>query len=316
MLVVSTVGRLKRGPLWTIKTLAESGDPSVFWRHSSINRSPKVTQAFLDRQRRVLVPAQFAREHRNQWIDGADALTTQADVDFAMSGHGAVYLAASESRVIFVDIGLVSDPTVIAEAGRLDDGRLIVTNLWTFQGNHEQPVKLADVEAKIRDTCAARHITQIRVESWQGVQAVQSLAASGLPAEIFTPTSKRHAEEWPVLVQQLSTHRLVLPNHARLREELLNLVVEVGPTGIRVIDRGHVHQDHAVAVRGVVAMLAQDEEIPLMVVGGSAYQEWLAKHPERVMAEPVDAGEQWEYLTVEDETEAQRLIEEEGWEPA
>jgi hypothetical protein len=36
----------------------------------------------------------------------------------------------------------------------------------------------------------------------------------------------------------------------------LNLCVEVGPTGVRVTDRGKVHQDHAVAVRGVVAQLA------------------------------------------------------------
>ena len=43
--------------------------------------------------------------------------------------------------------------------------------------------------------------------------------------------------------------------HARLREELLNLVYEVGAQGVRVIDRGRVHQDHAVAVRGVLAML-------------------------------------------------------------
>src|SRR5439155_7694995 len=36
---------------------------------------------------------------------------------------------------------------------------------------------------------------------------------------------------------------------------LLNLVYEVGPSGIKVIDKGKVHQDHAVAVRGVVASL-------------------------------------------------------------
>jgi hypothetical protein len=47
----------------------------------------------------------------------------------------------------------------------------------------------------------------------------------------------------------------VLPPHARLRQELLNLVVELGATGVKVIDRGKVHQDHAVAVRGVVAQL-------------------------------------------------------------
>jgi hypothetical protein len=41
----------------------------------------------------------------------------------------------------------------------------------------------------------------------------------------------------------------VLPPHARLREELLNLV--------RVVDRGQVHQDHCVAIRGVVASFAR-----------------------------------------------------------
>lgn len=46
------------------------------------------------------------------------------------------------------------------------------------------------------------------------------------------------------------------PRHARLREELLNLVVAVGPQGVRVIDRGQVHHDHGVAVRGVCASLA------------------------------------------------------------
>ena len=43
--------------------------------------------------------------------------------------------------------------------------------------------------------------------------------------------------------------------HARLREELLNFTVEAGPSGPKVNDRGRVHQDHAVALRGVVASL-------------------------------------------------------------
>lgn len=60
-----------------------------------------------------------------------------------------------------------------------------------------------------------------------------------------------------MLAQRLSSRTLVLLPHARLREELLNLFVEVGPAGVRVVDRGRVHQDHAVAVRGVVAGLQQ-----------------------------------------------------------
>src|SRR5262249_21347416 len=38
--------------------------------------------------------------------------------------------------------------------------------------------------------------------------------------------------------------------------ELLNLTVDITPTGARVVDRGKVHQYVAVCVRGVVAMLA------------------------------------------------------------
>jgi hypothetical protein len=82
------------------------------------------------------------------------------------------------------------------------------------------------------------------------------LQASGLPVELYIPSAKKNAEEWPVLVQYLTAHTVVLPKHARLREELLNLTVEMTSQGIRVLDKGSVHQDHAVAVRGVVAMLA------------------------------------------------------------
>ena len=76
---------------------------------------------------------------------------------------------------------------------------------------------------------------------------------------MYAPTQKKHAEEWPLLVQRLVARTLVLPKHARLREELLNVIVEVGPQGVRVIDRGRVHRDHAVAVRGFVAMLSTSD---------------------------------------------------------
>jgi hypothetical protein len=253
MLVVSTVGRRKSGPLWTVKQLAEGGDPAVLWRWHGENRSPKVTKAFLERQRRILMPAQYAREHQNLWVDGADALTTSADVDAAMD-QPPVFVPRQTEACLFVDLGTVHDPSVIAVGVRL--GSLcVITELLTFQGSREQPVQIADVERTVRELATVWNLRKIRIESWQGAQAAQSLARIGLPVELYAPTAKKHAEEWPLLVQQLSARTLVLPKHARLREELLNLVVEIGPQGVRVSDRGKVHQDHAVAVRGVIAML-------------------------------------------------------------
>ena len=115
MLVVSTVGRRRTGPLWTIKTLAEGCDEAVCWRWSGENRSPLVTGDFLARQRRILLPTQYAREHQNQWVDAADSLTTAADVDEAM-GQGWHELLAGRrdvDAVAFVDLGTVRDPSVI-----------------------------------------------------------------------------------------------------------------------------------------------------------------------------------------------------------
>jgi hypothetical protein len=229
---------------------------TVFWWYSSENRSPRITAEFLARQRRVLLPGQYAREHQNVWVDTADSFTTAADVDAAM-GHGwTEQLVGDPGRLYasYTDIGTVNDPTVHA-IGHEADGHIYIDRLVTFQGSHEAPVQLTTVEAAIRDLATRFRPQTIRVESWQGVSAVQALQRLGLPVELFTPTAKTNSEEWPVLAQRLATRTLVLPPHARLREELLNLSYEVGPTGVKVIDRASVHQDHAVAVRGVVAAL-------------------------------------------------------------
>jgi hypothetical protein len=274
-LVISTVGRRQSGPLWSVKMLAEGGDPAVFWWHSSENLSPKVTSAFLDRQRRILMPAQFAREHQNSWVDQADGFTSAAEVDAAM-GHG--WTEQVEGRpgvdyVAFVDLGAVHDPSVIA-IGHVESNVAYIDRIVTFQGSREQPVQLATVEQALRDLAGKFTLRKIRIESWQGLAAVQSLTRHGLNVELFSPTAKAHAEEWPILAQRLSSRTLVLPPHARLREELLNLVVELGPTGVKVIG-GRVHQDHAVSLRGVVAGFSKGDPLEYW----RRAHEWGKAHP-------------------------------------
>jgi hypothetical protein len=264
MLVVSTVGRKKRGPLWTVKTLAEGGDEGVLWHWSAENRSPKVTRAFLERQRRILLPAQYAREHQNAWIDGADAFTNAASVDAAMA-HGWTPQATGApgvSYTFFLDLGSVHDATVLAIGHRHGGEQVFIDVLDTLRGDHAHPVDMLRVEELLRERARQFRPSKIRIESWQGISIAQALQRrGGLPIELFTPTAKTNAEEWPLLAQALATRQLVLFPHAQLRDELLNLKYEVGPTGAKVTDKGQIHQDHAVAVRGVVATLARRAHI-------------------------------------------------------
>ena len=62
-------------------------------------------------------------------------------------------------------------------------------------------------------------------------------------------------------------------------------VREMGPTGVRVIDKGQVHQDHAVAVRGVCASLAKR--------GGGAFLTLKAEYEALVAAGKVRPAPVW-----------------------
>jgi hypothetical protein len=230
---------------------------TVFWYYRTTNASPLVTPDFLARQKRLLLPGQFAREHQNQWVDAMDAFAIAADVDHAM-GQGWLEVMAGRPGVVYVvtvDLGAVHDPTVIV-VGHDEGGTAYIDRIITMQGSREAPVQLAAVEAMMTQLASAFAVARVRIESWQGLASAQALGRLGLPVELFTPTAKAHSEEWPVLAQRLAYRRLILPPHARLREELLSLSYEVGSQGVRVVDRGAVHQDHAVAVRMAVASLA------------------------------------------------------------
>jgi len=231
-----------------------SGD--VFWYYTSENLSPRVTPEFLARARRLLLPGQFRMEHQNQWDEGADSITTAADVDACMTLETmATRGIPGVGYMYFVDLGAITNPTVVGAGHLGPTDTIIIDRLETLQGTREAPVQIATVLARIMALCEIFPPLLIRIESWQGMGAAQMLQAAKLPVELYTPSARTNSEEWPQLIQRLSQRTLTLPKHPRLREELLSLTYELGPSGIRVLDKAKIHQDHAVVVRGIVAML-------------------------------------------------------------
>jgi hypothetical protein len=234
---------------------------SVFWFHTTENLSPLVTAEYLAREKRLLLPIQFAREHLNEWVSAADGYASTVEVDDAMDGSWVETPRAEPGRRyrMAVDIGLLSDPTVIG-CGSNQEGLVCIDRLVTLQGSREAPVQLATVKRGIIDLATIFQPDQILIESWQGISVAQELAQLDWPVEIATPTAKSNSEQWSLLAQLFASRRIVLPVHPRLREELLGLSVEMTPIGIRVTDRTAVHQDHAVVVRMLASALAETRE--------------------------------------------------------
>jgi hypothetical protein len=234
---------------------------SVYFYHTTENLSPLVTRAYLDRERKVQLPLQYAMEHENRWTDGADSYVSATEIDDAMDGSWVETPTGEPGRryVLAVDLGAVHDPTVIG-VGHAEAELVCVDRLATLQGDREQPVQMATVERMIVDIAETFPPSRVIVESWQGLGTAQSLTRLGWPVAIATPTAKSNAEQWSTLAQLFASRRIVLPPHERLRAELLNLSAEMTPSGLRVTDRGSVHQDHAVIVRMLASALAETRE--------------------------------------------------------
>lgn len=257
-LVVSTVGRRQSGPLWSVKQAAEAEDGETYWFHRSDNPSPLVTESFLARAKRLLLPSVYSREHCNVWVDAADSYVTAAEVDRAMASGRTQQEGTSGAQTyhVAVDLGLVSDPTVVS-VGHAEGNTVVLDHVVMLQGTRKEPVQLAAVEQVIRSLCTRFRVVKVEVESWQGAATAQRLAAAGLPVTIVTPTPKLLQEQWSALASRFANGTVELFPHPRLREELLGLVVEVTASGPRVVDRGRAHQDVSTTVRMLAASLGQ-----------------------------------------------------------
>ena len=257
--LVSTVGASRRGPLWQLKERADAGDPAIYYYWTDQNPSPLVTEEFLERQKRMLHPIRFIREHRNTWSEGADAFLSHALLEEAYEeGWKPQRERQDGTYYAFVDLGLIHDATVIAVAHRREDGKSVLDALRTFRGSRSQPVRVKTVVDTVARLSEAFRLELTRIESPEGGEAVvQALHEKGVRAEVLRPTVKTQQEAWGNLLSLFQNMQLVLFRHGELGRELLNLQIKNTPTGFRVFDPGGIHQDHALALAGA-ALLASE----------------------------------------------------------
>lgn len=253
MLLTSTVGK-RSGPLVTVQELAEKRTKGIYWSHSSKNESPAVTKAYLARQRKLLPPVVYSREHANTLKDGEDAFATEIELKAAFGGHGRPDREAL--RYAFVDLATSGIASGVVCSKRVD-GITICEEVQVWKGSRKKAINLpaiADWIAGLSERYPT--IEWIGVESWQGVHAVQSLEGRGYPVEIVHQTAALKSQAYGNLQRLFIDGLLSLPRNRQLAEELEGAVCEASATGLKV--DGVPHPDVLISLAG--AALAATEE--------------------------------------------------------
>jgi len=264
MVITSTAGPVQSGPLWELFQRAD--DPGVLLLYGTENKSPRISQEFLDSQKEILPPSVYAREHENRWSEGSDVFCTGDDLARATSEYDPIRESARGPTYAFADLGWAHDETAIAISKPTDDGVDIV-HLKGIRGTRQDPVSLPGVQAYLEELVSKYGLKRIEIESPQGVGMVQSLSLRGVSAKVVYPTSKSNSERWGALYSALKQGKIKLPRDKILRRQLLTLTIKESLTGWRVIDQPSIHQDRAVACAGAY-FLAENyaRSIPILVV--------------------------------------------------
>jgi hypothetical protein len=248
---------------WSRRVL-DDALPELGWRvHEVPGPLPWITEAGLERQRRSLLPSQFARRHLNQWATAEDRLTVAEDVDACMVLDGPQDPWPDRLYLTSLDVGLTRDACVamVCSVPRWFEGRPTVRldRLAVWQGTREAPVSLDAVEGWLlqawRDFGAG-----VLADPYQAQHILQRLAVRGVPAVPYAFTQQSISRLAVGLFNALRDRALELPVDEGLRDELVNVRLRETSPGVYRLDHdSDRHDDRAVTLAlGVWGLLESD----------------------------------------------------------
>lgn len=180
MVIASTVGESADGPLNDFMKIGrDQDDLHTYLYETSELLSPLTNMDQIERDRKIMPPAVFARHYRNIIMRGASFLS---DDDIA-----AIIRPLSNSRwsnemrpanidragnFIGCDWGLTKDKCTISKIAKAADDLYIVDKIKIFRGSKEEPVDLneaADTVEQMRDKLTKK----VLFDKWQAVATIQ-----------------------------------------------------------------------------------------------------------------------------------------------
>ena len=166
-------------------------------------------------------------------------------------------------RRMHVDLGLRHDATAIA-VGRVDPGeddtdwRIVIERVEIMQADTSDPLNVGEIEILIRKIADEHKVKSITFDQHESRYLVERLNSAGYSASVVPATAKSNQEVFSYLHGLISNGQIILPDNARLIDELTSL--ECTPTwyGYKVEAPSGMHDDCADAVAVVAWCLARD----------------------------------------------------------
>jgi hypothetical protein len=216
---------------------------------------PWISTEALSEQRALLTESAYARLHENRWVAGEDRLTTPEQVRACIGHAGTIEPRRAVRYVHGLDVGLVSDATVltIAHRERRQDGDVVVVDhQQVWQGRKDRPVDLSVVEAYCAEA-VRMYPGRLIHDPWQSVQLAQRLRSKGVRTENFPFTSQSVGRIALTLYRLLRDQGLDLPDDDALIGELSSVVLRENQPGQYRIDHDADKHDDRVISLGLCA---------------------------------------------------------------
>lgn len=316
--ITTGMGKVPGAKLVVITT---SGDPGS-WSHGIYKHArwsklwtvqdvpgplPWVEPEFIEDQRQDLPPAAFGRMHLNQWIEGSDRLTTEADLLACVTLSGPLPWVEGHRYVVTADLGFVKDRSVVAVMhtelergleGEVVGHRVVLDQLRVWAGTRRHPVNADDVEAQIVEWCQIYRASAL-VDPHEAVGMIQRVRGRGFSIEQYNFTTTSVGNLGLGLFQAIKSHRLAIWHDEDLLDELLHVkLVEKTVGSWRLDHSASRHDDRAVALAMGIVFLATAPGSGAPLVHSD--EEWAAIQlaARRSMGEPIpEPAPEWAWYS-------------------
>jgi len=227
----------------------------MFFFHSTKNLASWVKKDYLEQQKKILHPTEFARLHRCEWVDSIDSFFESSDIDGCVDLNLSPQVKSDPKFQYFLglDLGIKHDRTVttICHYDPKIEG-VVVDEIQTWQGTRENPQDIKEVEDYVFDAYQRYHC-RIICDPWQAIQLIQTLKKKNLPIEEFpfsAPNVNKIAQN---LFFLFHNRRIKIFPHKELINELKSVQMVSKSYGYRIDTKtgkgsSKAHDDHVISL--------------------------------------------------------------------